>query len=375
MKVSYVVPFYTSQCDGRYGRFHDWIHTLRDTELADFEFDVHAIISPNPDNTLASSPLEVLGDGNELWATKRNNIESIINIPRIYRELHRSEPDIIHLVASEPLLLAPILLAAQKTPLVIGPNIGGWYPNRNDDIWISGSIPRFKQTSKFWLRKQFIDISDYDVILSFSDYHREMLSTLGISKENITILHPGVSPIFSPKRNKNKGGGDTEILYVGDLSSHKGYDVFLRSLTRLDREFHARIIGTGNPDRELIQRLGISDQVTIEGYVARENLPEYYQSADLFVIPSIDEMGPNTQVEALATGTPIVTTDSPGLDEYPPHDAAVFFWPRDTESLSDALHEAIDNIGSLTDSALAHSSEFRVEKTVNQLTDIYREIV
>lgn len=376
MKVSYVTPFYNGRCDGRFGRFHDWVHALRDMDDPPFEFDVHTIMAANPDETLASTPIGYLGDASELWATKRNKVESVLEAPRIYHDLRQSDADIIHLISFDLLLLPPVVAARGDTPFVLGPNVGGWYPIREDDIWLTGPLEEAKLRTKYFLRKQLVGNLDYSQIIAFSEYHRRMLDLLDVRDADVTTLRPGVNGIFSPEPDFEPPRPPYELLYVGNFSEHKGYPQFLHAVSRLDLEVHARVVGAGDPNQELIRSLGLEDRVTVEGFVDRADLPEFYRSADLYIVPSIDETaGTNTQFEALACGTPVVATDADGINEFAPKDAVVYFWPREPDQLADAITSALENIDSLTEAARAHAPEFQASTPVEQLYSLYQTLI
>ena len=56
----------------------------------------------------------------------------------------------------------------------------------------------------------------------------------------------------------------------------------------------------------------VANYIRYEGWVDREKLPEIYNKADFFVMPSRDEGMPNAIGEAMASGLPVITTDIPG---------------------------------------------------------------
>jgi glycosyltransferase involved in cell wall biosynthesis len=75
------------------------------------------------------------------------------------------------------------------------------------------------------------------------------------------------------------------------------------------------VCGTGLLRDELVARaasLGISPSVTFAGLVDNRTVARYQEAADLFVLPSELEACPTVAVEALACGTPVVSTDNPG---------------------------------------------------------------
>lgn len=376
MEVSYVSSFYTADCDGRFGRFHDWVHTLRDSH-APFDFNIHAFTVDAVDETLESKPSHIFGNGEDLWATKRNTVEIVLNKPRIRRELLESEADIIHLINPTPLTMPSVLAGLDGRPLVVGPNIGGWYPNRNEEFWLNTLSDRIKSQGKYQLRKTLFRALNPSHTVSFSGYHKSMLQLLGLSEEQITVLEPGVNGnVFNPNADSHNRSSVTELLYVGDLSDQKGYKILLQAVKKIEQDLLLRIVGSGTIDEEYIKSLGISDQVVVEGFVERSNLPDYYCQADIHVIPSIDETAQtNTQIESLACGTPIVATDTPAINEVDCPSATQYFWPRTAEALAGTLENAIENIDDLSAAATHHSCEFSSKRTISQLASLYESIL
>lgn len=375
MNVAYVTPYYNGACDGRYGRFHDWIHAARNADDPPFDFDICAFTGSNLDKTLSSRPHAYLGSATDLWGTKWNKPEFLLNIRRIRRDLRDGDYDLIHVLPVDGIVLPTVLSTAKSAPIVLGPDIGGWSPIRkgafDDQTGIEAAKNRFRRTFK----RTATHITPYAQVIAFSEYHRDILETFGIPRDRTTLLRPGVDERFSLGANHD-AQDPPRLLYVGDFSAHKGYPQFLEALSRLDRPFDARLIGTGDPNIERIRGLGIAESVTVNGFIPRADLPAHYRAADLFVLPSIDETaGPNTQLEALACGTPIVATDRPGINEYVSNDAAVFFSPRDAETLAAAIDRSLNNLDRLQAGARQVSSSFRAIDTAEALADTYRRVL
>jgi len=373
MRVAYVTPYYNGACDGRFGRFHDWIHWGRDRG-APFVFDIYPFTVSNPDATLAVTPRQRLGDAESLWGTKANKVEFLLNAKRIRRALRANTYDLVHVLVMDTIMYPTVLSAVGDTPVVVGPAIAGWSPVRDVPYWEENVVDRVGNRLRFLLKSVKSAVGPYNHAIAFSDHHRDIMTSFGMDRDRITVLEPGVDERFSPDERETPSS-PPELLYIGDFSEHKGYPQFLRALAELDRPFEARVVGAGDSDPERIAELGLEMAVTVEGFVPRSNLASIYRGADLVVIPTIDETaGTNVQFEALASGKPVVVTDKPGVDEFAPADASVTFAPRTVPQLIDALERALDGLDSLTAAARRRAPEFGADRPLAQLGDLYERV-
>jgi len=110
------------------------------------------------------------------------------------------------------------------------------------------------------------------------------------------------------------------ILYVGQFWEWKGVDVLVRALALLPEAFHLRLVG-GEPGgdrvaalRRLIDSLGVSQRVSLRGFVPHRDLAALYQEADCVVLPNPRSVraafcsSPIKLFEYMASGVPIVAT-------------------------------------------------------------------
>lgn len=130
------------------------------------------------------------------------------------------------------------------------------------------------------------------------------------------IIHKGFDAQLAskPALPSTIGPGEPLVLAVGRLHRQKGYASLLRAFALVVRRkpAHLVILGEGG-DRDKLQdlanSLGISDRVHFLGYAP--NPLAYMRRADVFVLSSIAEGFGNVIVEALASGTPVISTDCP----------------------------------------------------------------
>lgn len=376
MRVLYVTPFYSNSLDGRFGRFTDWSHHLRDSEDSSFEYGITASTITGADDGVLSVPYHLFGNGDELWGSSKNKLEYLANTPRIARDIHTFDPDIVHVMTLDSILF-PIakLCKGKNTPLVIGPDVQGYFPGRKGDRWNQSGLGHLRDQMTYRFRQVLAQLAPTAHYIALSDYHKKNICRL-INSNDVTKIRPGVDGRFRPSEDNSSGYQPFRILYVGDLSEYKGYPLFLNALADLQSKtsVSATVLGTGNPRNEMIQHLGLEDTLNVEGFVERDELPRFYQEADLFVMPSVDENGPNTIVESLACGTPVAVTNKPGINEYHPEEAGVTF-DRNVSSLRNAILEAIENREAMRSTARKHAEEFNVSHTVNSLKTVYHGVV
>ena len=107
------------------------------------------------------------------------------------------------------------------------------------------------------------------------------------------------------------------ILGVGRLSKQKRFDVLIKAFHHLNtKDYKLVILGEGNQRKELerlIKDFGLTDSVIMPGFVS--NPYSWYKSASLFVLSSDSEGFGNVVVEALACGTPVISTDCGPVNE------------------------------------------------------------
>jgi glycosyltransferase involved in cell wall biosynthesis len=142
------------------------------------------------------------------------------------------------------------------------------------------------------------------------------------------------------------GAGGERILTVGTMKAVKNHPLLLRAFARLDRP-QARLMflgdGTGRASLlTLAQELGIADRVVFAGF--HSDPTPFYATADLFVLSSDYEGFGNVIVEALACGTPVVSTNCPsGPAEILENGRFGRLVPvGDADALSNAMGAALD---------------------------------
>jgi glycosyltransferase involved in cell wall biosynthesis len=130
------------------------------------------------------------------------------------------------------------------------------------------------------------------------------------SEINSTVIRNGLDlTMYSPHENV-KNNGPTQLLSVGRFIKAKGYDRLIKIIHILkenEQSFHYTIIGHGELEREIrnqIDLLDLNNEITILNQTS--NVEDFYRKADIYIHGSYFEGMPNTVMEAMACGLPVV---------------------------------------------------------------------
>jgi glycosyltransferase involved in cell wall biosynthesis len=179
------------------------------------------------------------------------------------------------------------------------------------------------------------------------------------------------------------------LLYAGKISPHKNVvrmiEAFSALKTELERDqaypdLKLIIIGddlSGNPDlRRTVVRSGVQNDVRFLGFVPIEVLRIFYDEAKVFVFPSLYEGFGLPPLEAMAHGTPVVTSNVSSLPEVVGN-AAVLVNPENVFEIMRALHKVLMDQPlreRMKERSYQQATKFSWENSVRRILDVYREV-
>jgi len=228
-----------------------------------------------------------------------------------------------------------------------------------------------------------------DKIIAVSNFTKNIIvSRYGIDQSKIEVVWNGVE-----QKNFRQTAhpelalaiaqlGCKLVLFVGRITRQKGPDYFLRAAKKV-LEHNPNVVfviaGSGDMENQIIREsveLGISDKVLFTGFLRGNELDAIYQSADLFVMPSVSEPFGLTALESVTHGTPVIVSKQSGVSETLHAALTVNFW--DTDEMAekmlavlgyDSLHECMSCEG------LGEVSKISWESAANKCTAIYQSLL
>ncbi|MEK9183204.1 MAG: glycosyltransferase [Patescibacteria group bacterium] len=177
--------------------------------------------------------------------------------------------------------------------------------------------------------------------------------------------------------------GYRKILFVGALDKahyFKGVDILLEAMKGL--KYKLVIVGDGDLRgyyEAKAKKLGLGDCVIFAGRVNNDELPRYYQSADVFVLPSIDKSEAYGLVllEAMTHGLPVIASNLPGVRSLVGAERGLLIEPGNRDDLTRALREILSDDGkrhTMGITAKKWICENRtVEQEINKIIETYRD--
>ncbi|MDP2047189.1 MAG: glycosyltransferase family 4 protein [Deltaproteobacteria bacterium] len=198
----------------------------------------------------------------------------------------------------------------------------------------------------------------------------------GLDRQRFHPLDPGAAAALRQRLGAPEHGA--VILFVGSGFERKGLTYLLQAFGSLrDKASHLWVVGKGHsaPYLRAAERLGVADRVRFWGPAA-ETAP-FYQAATVLVLPTLYDPCSNVVLEALACGTPAVTTAANGAAEFitPGENGAVIPQPDDIAGLTAALTTFLAQASApqVRRAAAQAVAELSWEKTVAQTLEVLKE--
>ncbi|MDB2276114.1 glycosyltransferase family 4 protein [Halorubrum ezzemoulense] len=217
-----------------------------------------------------------------------------------------------------------------------------------------------------------------DVVFCYTAVDKERVRELGVSSR-IEVVANGIdTERFTPEGPESDliDAEGPAVLFVGRFAEGKRPWLAVEAFAEVLEEYpdaELYLCGDGALREELeaqVEELGIGESVTFLGHVSYDEMPKVYRSGDVLVLPSRAEGVPRTVLEAMASGTTIVTSQLEQMADIV-NSAGRTVEDMSAESLSDSLSDLLGAGSESEDQAVAnHQWRSTVEDTTAHLESI-----
>jgi glycosyltransferase involved in cell wall biosynthesis len=231
-----------------------------------------------------------------------------------------------------------------------------------------------------------------DAILTVSEASkRDIVAHYGLDPAKITVIHEAASPEFVPsprhvveEASRRYGLPERFLIHVGTIEPRKNLTRLVEALQRLrDEGLTIPLVVVGGKGWLYddffcrLAELDVRDAVQFPGYVPSADLPLLYNAATAVAMPSVYEGFGLPVLEAMACGTPVVSSDASCLPEIGGA-AARYFDPYDVAAMADAIRDVwtdVDLRQEMRQRGLQQAARFSWERAANQTLAVYQRVL
>jgi glycosyltransferase involved in cell wall biosynthesis len=234
-----------------------------------------------------------------------------------------------------------------------------------------------------WAREVRRTISAASVIVCVSTtLARDVVSMAGADASRVVVV-PNAYDAARFTCQERTRADVLRLVSVGRLAPEKGFDVLIEAVgVALTRGLECRlsVVGAGPEEdrlRGLIEHLGLEDRVRLAGALDGDHLLTELRDADVFVSSSHREGFGVAILEALATGLPVVATQSGGPMDFIGPEDGLFVPPGDADALARAIDSIAGDLDCFDGASIARRAleRFSPEVVGAQLVEVYERVV
>jgi hypothetical protein len=259
----------------------------------------------------------------------------------------------------------PLCMAREKVDIFLTPYFkSSYFLSANLVLIINDLIPLlFPEELGFFKRHYFrsmwrIAARRAKRVMTISQNSKDdIVKVLKVSPDKIKVVHLAVEERFMSldvrvEEIRRKYSLPEEfIFYVGNLSPHKNIQGLVKAyktLPEMLRQKYKLVIAASKKTKYLadiekvIREMELSAEVFFTGFIEEKDLPAVYRMSELFVFPSLYEGFGLPPLEAMASGCPVVSSNTSSLPEVLGN-AALLFNPYDVEEMSSAMGKMLED--------------------------------
>lgn len=272
-------------------------------------------------------------------------------------------------------------------------------PARSVVTMLDLSFLRMPETFNRWNRTYLATMARLSArrchkIITISESTRQdVISYFGVPPHKVEAIHLGVDEIFKPVEDQavlrqfkaERNLPENYLLYLGTLEPRKNVERLVEAYALLRKKRaipHKLVLGGAKGwlyDRIFarVNQLELQEDILFTSYIPYNELPLWYNCADIFIYPSLYEGFGLPPLEAMACGTPVITSSISSLPEVVGA-AAITIDPLDVDALAVAIDTAAGNPGvrrQLSAQGLQQAAQFSWEKMATRTLGLYRQVI
>jgi putative colanic acid biosynthesis glycosyltransferase len=242
------------------------------------------------------------------------------------------------------------------------------------------STPFYKYLYQNYFEKKKRAIINNEIyFVSPSEWLARKARSSWLKNEKISVINNGVN-LKSFKANskveiRNKYNLPSNKRYIAFVTAkvtdpRKGFNYLINALDDLSNKEEYIVLAVGDVDE--LKKIDIGIQTVYFGYVHDESkLNEIYSMADIFVLPSLEDNFPCVTLEALASGTPVISFDTGGIPEQINQNTGWIVSDKNAKKLKDSIENAFKDPKRLKEMSLAARSECELKFSEDLMVDKY----
>jgi len=236
---------------------------------------------------------------------------------------------------------------------------------------------------KQWIKKQCMARTDRFIAIN-SDNFRQLSENVQNPEGRIYRVHNGIElGQFLDNKDKASLGiktGDLALTCIAELHPRKGHSYLFDAFFRLSKNYpmlHLFLVGRGPDETRVRASSARSPNIHLLGW--RTDIPQILKATDIFVLPSLREAFGLSVLEAMASGVPVVASETSGTKDIIENGkSGLLVPPGDAQSLMEALQTLLNNPGQRADLAKAGQERaklFSAERMAKETAEVYSDLL
>jgi UDP-glucose:(heptosyl)LPS alpha-1,3-glucosyltransferase len=253
-----------------------------------------------------------------------------------------------------------------------------WNPRHRTLIELERRIYQSESVRRVVTQSQL----DRRLVMEYYSVPEEKIRTI-YNGVDLSTFHPGVRQYRLDVRDRWQIPPDAPLLLFASMDfAGKGLRAILNAMSQLkNRDARLLVLGTGPIPKfqRIAEKLDITRRVQFAG--RRDGIERYYGAADLFLLPTAYEPFPNVNLEAMACGTPVVTTNSSGSADVIREGETGYFISgvNAVEEIADRIERHLnlspEQVAAMSARCWETARQLPIERNVEQTLAVFEEVL